>query len=225
MDWGWRCGDYFLIGFQEVVDADHYWLIEPDVGFHCENEFNLFSESDRLSGYDFLAVYYGARSSSWSWHNSVFEYFPETYGCSFPITRCSRDLIKIIRSGRQMLTSMAKHGESRVWPNDESFVASIVNYLGLRATSLEKEFPGMFKMFGTKDQYLLGPHLTGQGIVHPELDATAFKEKFGRRFEDARRANRLDAFLRNSLQGATSEMIQMLLQVKISTEVNGVELK
>ncbi|MBW0159168.1 component of SufBCD complex [Sedimentimonas flavescens] len=33
-DWGWRCGDYCLYALRQAYpDAEHFWLIEPDVFF------------------------------------------------------------------------------------------------------------------------------------------------------------------------------------------------
>lgn len=213
-DWGWRCGDYFYFALRDAVEADYYWLLEPDVGFYSRNDFNIFKETESLTD-DFLAVYFGKRNELWSWHKSVSDFFPDVLGCSFPLTRCSGNLIDLLLNGRRMLSSVFSVQKPKTpWPNDEAFVASFVHSLGMSACTLEKIFPDQFKMFGTKDQYLAGPHLDNNGIVHPQLDLNSFRDKFNRRFGDALRAKRLDLFLRNSLTGVSSDLIGELLAPK-----------
>jgi hypothetical protein len=109
-----------------------------------------------------------------------------------------------------MLTQSFKN-DHKQWPNDESFLSSLVLSTDLTANSFDKIFSNLFKKFSAKDQFLYGPDLANSGIVHPALDFNDFKHKFRKRYESARASGRLDIFIKNSFIGLNSKMIDEII--------------
>jgi hypothetical protein len=159
-DWGWRCGDYFLYAMQDNCSTDFYWLIEPDVYFGVPEKFNIFTETIPYKS-DFISVFHGGRGPDWSWHKTISPFFPNVGGCTFPLSRSSHRFIKTAKKARMMLTQSFKNDHTQ-WPNDESFLSSLVLSTDLTANSFDKIFSNLFKKFSAKDQFLYGPDLANK---------------------------------------------------------------
>ena len=210
-DWGWRCGDYFYYQFRKNIEADYYYLVEPDVEFSLVNPNNFFDKCNNLIQ-DFLGVYHRPRATSWFWYNSMSDFNSNVYGCIFAFSRLSGRSLDYLYNTR--VTCSKKHLDKldSVWANDEAFVSTMIaNSNTLSAVDLSAEFVGFFSKFGTRYQYLTNTLPLGSGVVHPVLGWEDFKIKFRKRYDAALRNNNLDIFLSNSLYGLNSSQIDELL--------------
>ncbi len=134
-DWGWRCGDYFLIAASQILpDFDYFWLIEPDVRINFSSFDQFFTKFTTDPQPSLIAPAYGLGEPDWFWYNSMRRLDSSAImRCLFPLVMVSRDLIRDVHKKRiefkARYTDMGRSDEVAVnhweWPNDEVIVATI----------------------------------------------------------------------------------------------------
>lgn len=122
---GWLCGDYFYYALAEQIDADFYWLIEPDVGFtFCDiSDFFTLCENNLEDG---LLVDFKKSDNNWFWVKHIQSISLETYHAFFPLSRLSKLGVLACMAQRKRITQLFTTGKIalNLYPNDESLVAS-----------------------------------------------------------------------------------------------------
>ncbi len=177
---GWLCGDYFYYVLQRAIEADTYWLIEPDVRFTYSDLGGFFRRFESCE-LDFVAPFFSERSPSWKWHEKARTFSPtgKIYGCAFPITRLTARAVKLLFAARQELSAnFQEHGLScKDYPNDESFVATTVVRQGLSYGDMRALVPGAFTHFTVHFPYPwseVGESFMPNKVVHPALEGEEF---------------------------------------------------
>ena len=181
-DWGWRCGDFFYYAFISHVEADFYYLIEPDVWFTNKTGQHIFRCMNDVAA-DFAAYNLGVADLGWYWRQSMLGGSDLVYKCAFPFTRLSHRAVSHLLNRRAAMDKL-KSGSN--YPNDESFVATtICSNATLDYFSLENIPDLNWKYFSTvrtrprefcnKDNF----------IYHSALDFDEFSKKINRFIEKA----------------------------------------
>ena len=146
---GWLCGDYFYYAMNDAVNAEYYWLIEPDVGFTFEDVSDFFRTFENNNKDALLSSYYKA-PQNWMWKKSAELINKQAYKSFFPLTRLSKASILACKEARQDLTVRLGRGEYPIelYPNDEALVATVVgNKKELSISNFKEYFPHSFKYF------------------------------------------------------------------------------
>lgn len=140
-NFGWLCGDYFLYAAAQLLNAyDRYWMIESDVRLSLPSSAEFFDNfSDEH--HDFLAFHIFRAQSNWYWHAPMCYFEPEVYACLFPVVGISRRAAKFAFQARRQISQsfddVVPIGQTRRWPNDESFLTSILMANGFNCNSLD----------------------------------------------------------------------------------------
>ncbi|ELA08916.1 methyltransferase FkbM [Moraxella macacae 0408225] len=136
---GWLCGDYFYYVMAENIQADFYWLIEPDVRFTFDNIadfFELYHDADK----DGLLVNFHKPqpTDNWYWKKHVESVSLEVHKCLFPLGRLSKLGVIACIAERKRICDKFKYGELalNLYPNDESLVAAALVKHQLNVDSL-----------------------------------------------------------------------------------------
>jgi hypothetical protein len=125
-DFGWRCGDYgFYLARQRFPEERYFWLMEYDVrlsGPHMGDFFEAFADADEV---DLIAGYYRRAERWWYWTHTMIARGQEVWRCLFPVVRLSARAIDLLHAQRRAYA----HRPLRLanWPNDESFVATVLS--------------------------------------------------------------------------------------------------
>lgn len=139
-NFGWLCGDYFLYaGMQALPHYDRYWLVEYDVrlGFaRASDFFDLFADP----AMDFLAFMMHEVGPRWSWHETMLPYGPRVHACNFSIVAASRAALDHALAARRAMSQgfsrVLEQDPGRRWPNDESFMATVLYEGGFRCRGM-----------------------------------------------------------------------------------------
>ena len=119
---GWLCGDYALYLAAELVpDADQYWSIDRDVRINFERPADFFSAFADLE-LDFLGVRHEMAPPNWYWLSRMEPHRARVYQTLFGTLRVSRRAVTHLLRERRALSGVPSH----LYPNDESFVASVL---------------------------------------------------------------------------------------------------
>lgn len=134
-EWGWRCGDYFLImARNELKEFDYFWMIEPDVFIdfdQCSDFFGKFSDGDDV---DLWVAELRTNDASWFWHNGMAKYHSGPVSrCLYPLLRISARLIDAIANRRKEIRELLKIADLSMviavppsdYPNDEAITATL----------------------------------------------------------------------------------------------------
>jgi hypothetical protein len=134
-DMGWRCGDYgFYFARQRFPDERFFWLIESDVRFagpHLGLFFECFRGADNV---DLIAGHYRAAERWWYWTHTMTARNLPVWRCLFPVVRLSAPAVDLLHEYRRLYARRALCLAN--WPNDESFVATVLTRAGLRGADL-----------------------------------------------------------------------------------------
>lgn len=168
----WACGDYFYYAFRQAVEADFYWLIEPDVLLNLDSVeafFGFFAEQDAEA----LVMNFALAPQGWSWYESAQRLLDPPYTCFFPLTRLSKKAIDIMFAKRQAISFDFLTDKSRAqFPNDEALLANALMAHGIELVNLTDYFPNNFDEFSIgpfKNKELSTKYAKNQ-IVHPVKD-------------------------------------------------------
>ena len=188
-DCAWRCGDYcYYVLDQELSGYDFFWLVEPDIQICNPNPSEFFNQLISLN-YDFLSVGYGKAKTDSFFYRTARLLSDVPMNCIFPFTRLKADKIKTLYEVRKKFSSdfINKRKPEKYFPNDESFIATMVNKLDYSCGSLEKITSFNFKLFtANKDEAFLEEDvkaIKGNFILHPILEQSVFIDKKVKRLE------------------------------------------
>lgn len=218
---GWLCGDYFYYFLKEAVEADYYWLIEPDVRFTFNHLDDLFIPFEKVTE-DLIMPYFGERKNGWFWYTNGKILADKVFGGAFPITRMSSSLIQDLLFKRQELTVMfeEKGLAPDLWPNDESFSATVAVAQGFYAKAMESCMPGLFKHFSTANPYLFpsaAKHLSHNAIIHPAMERNEFLLSFRKKLNKKMNWQSLDPILKTSLLGLSEKELKEVKAIAAQT--------
>ncbi len=134
-DAGWRCGDYgFYLARQRYPDERFMWLIEYDVrlsGPHISAFFQCFHAADAV---DLIAGHYRRAEKWWYWTHTMASRDQPVWRCLFPVVRLSDRAIDLLHAQRKAYARRPMRLAN--WPNDESFVATILSRAGMQCADL-----------------------------------------------------------------------------------------
>lgn len=182
-DWGWRCGDYALYALRQArPDAEHYWLIEPDVHFTGAPE-TFFARFDAAPE-DLL----GLRPSRFGQphHRFVKGVAPlQPWRAIFALTRVSGRALDRLIDERRAYSAEGRRRQH--FANDEIFVYSTVAAaedlsLGDLCTYAGDWFDGA--QFDTDPDILirsLEAHGLPDRVYHPVRSAESFVAALAKR--------------------------------------------
>ena len=124
-DFGWRCGDYGAYIVATKINADFYWIIEPDVLLNFSSVGGFF-EFFKDKTEDLIAPALRDADDSWCWTSPIKQYgISRVSACLFPIVRLSRRAVNTLFQARIEISKTAIEKGFEI-PNDEFFVASII---------------------------------------------------------------------------------------------------
>jgi hypothetical protein len=124
-DVGWRCGDYGLyLARARFPDEAFFWMIEPDVRFGGGGAAAFFQFFRNDSKSDLLVADLRAADRHYFWEYMVTARGLAPYRCIFPLLRLSARSIDYLLAKRVLLSRNRRR--RRDWPNDESFVATLL---------------------------------------------------------------------------------------------------
>ncbi|TXH71772.1 MAG: hypothetical protein E6Q83_00705 [Thiothrix sp.] len=176
----WSCGDYFYYAFRATVEADYYWLIEPDVLLNLdsvEDFFKFFANKE----IDALVTHFTLATPEWSWYESAKRLLETPYRCFFPLTRLSGQAIDIMLAKRQALSLKFVAEQSRAqFPNDEALLANALMAAGITPINLTDYFPNSFDKFSIgpfKNRGLSTRYHKNQ-VIHPVKDSEFYTAVF-----------------------------------------------
>lgn len=155
-NFAWLCGDYFLFtGMQSLPNYDRYWMIEYDVrlGFaQARQFFDRFADPT----IDFLAFMMREAGPNWSWYEPMRHFSARVHACLFPIVAVGRKALQhAFAERRRMSEGFAEtlaENPARRWPNDESFMSTVLNEGGFRCSDMN----AMDRRLATSRTYRFG---------------------------------------------------------------------
>lgn len=175
----WACGDYFYYVFRQQVEAEHYWLIEPDVLLNLDSSadfFGFFVENT----VDALVMNFGKAPEKWTWYQSAKNLLDPPYRCFFPLTRLSKSAVDVMYKKRQAISAdyLAEKYTGQ-FPNDEALLANALMEQGIEPINLSSYFPEYFDDFSivpSKNRKLSMEFCHNQ-IIHPVKTLDFYKNQ------------------------------------------------
>lgn len=135
LDFGWRCGDYgFYFARERYPDERFFWLIEYDVRLAGPDARAFFEQFRNGDSFDLIAGYYRRADPSWYWTHTMITRDQPVWRCLFPVVRLSSSAIDLLLAQRKAYARRLFRLAN--WPNDESFVATVLTRAGLRCADL-----------------------------------------------------------------------------------------
>ncbi len=176
---GWRCGDYcYYVVRQYRPGFSHYWLIEPDVRFNTADLDGFFDKLNAIAA-DYIAPKFGPRGAHWSWTSLIAAAGFAAHGGVFPVTRLSGAAIDHAYAIRRNLSLDPAIATPDAWPNDESFVASVLASRGFACVDINHD--GIQRISNTSfrsgpvvDYSLTKARPPDELIYHPVRDFDAY---------------------------------------------------
>lgn len=173
----WACGDYFYYVFRQRVDADYYWLIEPDVLLNLdsiEDFFGFFANKQD----DALVMDFTKATEEWVWYETAKTLLDPPYKCFFPLTRLSKKSIEVMYKKRQVVSFVyLTEKQTEQFPNDESLLANALMEVGIEPVNLSSYFPDYFDYFSIAParNLKLSMGLCHNQIIHPVKSLMFYK--------------------------------------------------
>ena len=191
-----RCGDYGLYLARRAMPAvEHFWQIEPDVRGAFSSWGDLFRIFDAdpdadLIGFDLRP----SEPDHWS-YPSMLQRTQEIYRCLFGLTQFSARALDYCYAARRR--NFYNVWARVMWPNDETFTATILVNAGMRVRDANTFGPTVY----TRDSFCYTTVFRGEefataaspGLVyHPVLRGEDYERRVARlhsspRFEHMRR--------------------------------------
>ena len=184
----WQCGDLALYAAYERVQAEYFWIIEPDVYASPEIAANLFSAPLQAAIY---APLLRSEGEGWYFYDGTRKYFTEVWTCIFCLLAIRRDVLPELRQRRADILAAWSDTDERaqLLPNDEAFVCSFLHAHGHACADLNS-----LGRFYTKRSIRFSMPVSrkslelrrdAQRLIHHPVCAGAFFEyKFRQRFAD-----------------------------------------
>ncbi|MDL0088807.1 hypothetical protein [Campylobacter gastrosuis] len=173
----WLCGDYFYYALSKNVNADFYYLIEPDVFINFDDLKGFFDTLNQRDDDALLANIHETRTNS-EWYEPMRLLSPKPYGCLFSFTGLSHKAIEICLDERQKISeiyiskqafSPEKNPLGLIFVNDETLVTTTLYKFGLKVGNLKEIFRGAFDYYGFR-QWVCMPltsELPKEQVMHP----------------------------------------------------------
>lgn len=233
INWGWRCGDYFLAwAEQNFPDVDYFWMTEPDVYLRFDDIREFFKLFDHAHNVDLIAPAYGNAPDSWAWHSSVKQSEGQHIKmCLFPLVRVSSRLIRHVHEKR--IADKTRFPEDKWkdagvlkrsdWPNDEAIVSNAAADAGFTGKNLN-EFGPLYDSktfsFGLPIslKFLNKENQNQNRVFHPVLAGDRYVNKLKERFQS--QITHEDDIKAVNARFSTREM---LVQIMLEKDVNGIE--
>jgi len=208
---GWLCGDYpYYIASRTRPDYDFYWLCEPDVYFSYRNPAEFFSNFESNSA-DFVAPWLTERGETWPWTKRAKILSQKVFGCIFPLTRLSNRAIgHLLAERRKLVEILGKLSDiNNLWPNDESFVSTILMRDGFHCEDLGKSVELSKDRFLFTRPILLdtltkGPWLNT--VLHPVLSKDQYVQKYRSRKISRPKKKQTEAWLAGIIDDCPREL-------------------
>ena len=177
---GWLCGDYFYYVFREQVEAEYYWLVEPDVAFTFEKLSDFFIACEKRTE-DGLFSNLRKLSKGDYWYKSGVLINQEPFGCTFPLSRLSKRAIDACKLERQRVSMLYEEKQAFSFnnnsigihfPNDEVLVVNtLLREFGYKEGiySLNDLFPNSFEYFSYHYWFSIpqNEQLPVNQLIHP----------------------------------------------------------
>jgi hypothetical protein len=184
----WQCGDVALFAAAEVVQADYFWMIEPDVYASPALFRRLFTTTLEA---DFYAPLLRHERERWFWYEGTHKYLPDVWACIFCFLAIRRAVLPGLQQKRaQILAAWNASGDiPRLMPNDEGLVCSCLSASGYRCADLNSLFAVYnkrsirFGMPGSRRSLELRGGAGGL-VHHPVYTGTSFDHKVQLRLAD-----------------------------------------
>ena len=122
-DVAWKCGDYGLyLARRRFPDAERFWMFEDDVRISgsAQRFFSELTEPD----HDLLVGWLEKAEPPWYWVSYAAARDAKPFACRFPVVRLSARTLDLLY--RKRLAHSRRLNRRRLWPNDETFVATTV---------------------------------------------------------------------------------------------------
>ncbi len=182
-DAAWRCGDYgFYLARKTLPDVGYFWLVEPDVRFGFTSYGDLFDGFNNVSA-DFIAPFVKRAEREHFWQPTMRWMTPSVFRCFFAFCRMSAAAADYCLEQRRQLRW---HPAARImWPNDETFVSTIL----VRGGFSVRDLNDFGRRLVTEDSFGFLNVQQGErleqaapdGLVHhPVLSGAEFESKLGR---------------------------------------------
>lgn len=175
---GWLCGDYFYYAFEKSVNAEFYWLIEPDVDFTF-NDLSLFFAKYEEQDHDAFLFNFSQADEKWNWTKRGKIIFDKVYQAFFPLSRLSKRAIRACLEERKFLTQtfIEKNIDLNQYPNDEVLVATVMVKNQLKVSDLSSLWTEGFKYFSYRNSIIDGNvklTLPTNQVLHPVRQVKSF---------------------------------------------------
>jgi hypothetical protein len=208
---GWLCGDYsYYVAYQARPDYDFYWLCEPDVYFSYDNSADFFSKFETNFA-DFLAPRFSKRNDTWLWTKRARLLSDRVFGCIFPLSRISnRAVCHLLNARANLRDSLARQqGINRKWPNDESFVCTVLVRDGFACEDLGRTVKIRESQFSFNNPILLDslldkPYLNT--VLHPVLSRDLFISRCRKAFANKLQTKALENWFSNITENCTPKL-------------------
>lgn len=182
----WACGDYFYYAFRQQVNADYYWLIEPDVLLNLDSVADFFRSFEQNSA-DALVMNFSLAPEKWAWYDSAKSLFDPPYKCFFPLTRLSRKSVDIMYAKRRSVSAeFLAEGSKGRFPNDEALLANALMAAGVEPKNLSDFTQSQFNNFAVapfKNKELSIQYCPNQ-ILHPVKSIDFYKHAIKENIDD-----------------------------------------
>ncbi|HYZ24900.1 MAG TPA: hypothetical protein VE690_22370 [Rhodopila sp.] len=130
-DVAWRCGDYgFYLARAQFPQERFFWMVEPDVRFGGAGAAAFFELFRNETEADLLVADLRPADHTYFWEFMITARDLVPFRCIFPVVRLSARAIDYLLAKRIAFARNARR--RREWPNDESFVATLLkNHPGM----------------------------------------------------------------------------------------------
>lgn len=177
---GWLCGDYFYYAFEQAVNAEFYWLIEPDVDFTF-NDLSLFFSKYETRYDDAFLFNFSPAGEEWNWTNRGKIIFEKVYQAFYPLSRLSKRAIGACLEERKRLTQIFidRKIDAYQYPNDEVLAATVMVKNNFKVSDLSALWPNSFKYFSYKNSVIDGYikfELPSNQVLHPVRGVESFTQ-------------------------------------------------
>lgn len=163
---GWRCGDHcFYATYDKYPEYRYYWLIESDV-YIDESSLALLIQETEQKDQDLLIHNLKLQNQHWLWYYHYHYWYPthQIYSGLFPLVRLSNKAVKFAYQARCELASR-KNIHFYNYPNDESFICSMLANHGFSIDKLETTDSRFFNLIQKKRT-----HIPAGVIAHPVIN-------------------------------------------------------
>lgn len=242
----WLCGDYFYYVMKANINADFYWLIEPDVSFTFSSISSFFSKFEDIKDDGLVCNFWEINENS-DWFKSSHLIHSQAYTCLFPINRLSALAVEKCLVERQRISWLYQENNTVSsfdnklginFPNDETIVANTLVKEKLIINDFRKYLPNSFEFLSYATWFVISQQetlLPENQVLHPmrslEQCVTRVSEKIIRDINDTDCLNSIVVdqdnikFLALKVGNNISKHISNELNKKLKQKLNMLKLK